>query len=112
MMLTLPSAFQRICFQISSLSSQADSDWREDVSALPKQHDLASAANTTRETVSRTLQLLIKAGIISKVGHKVVVKRRDLLKRLAYDGPESLQASHRNTPAANAATENPAPSSP
>lgn len=93
MMLTLPNAFQRICFQISHLSGEFDPETLERVSALPRQQELASAANTSRETVSRTLQLLIKAGVIHKVGHRVVVRRLDLLKRLAYDGPESLGLS-------------------
>lgn len=90
MMLTLPNAFQRICFQISNLSGEFDPETLERISALPRQQELASAANTSRETVSRTLQLLIKAGVIHKLGHRVVVRRLDLLKRLAYDGPESL----------------------
>ena len=90
MMLTLPNAFQRICFQISHLSGEFDPDTLERVSALPRQQELASAANTSRETVSRTLQLLIKAGVIHKAGHRVVVRRLDLLKRLAHDGQESL----------------------
>lgn len=92
-MLTLPNAFQRICFQISNLSGEFDPETLERVSALPRQQELASAANTSRETVSRTLQMLIKAGVIGKVGHRVVVRRLDLLKRLAYDGPESLSTA-------------------
>jgi CRP/FNR family transcriptional regulator, cyclic AMP receptor protein len=90
MMLTLPNAFQRICFQISHLSCEFDPNTLERVSALPRQHELASAANTSRETVSRTLQTLIKVGVIQKLGHRVVVRRLDLLKRLAYDGQEGL----------------------
>lgn len=91
-MLTLPSAFQRVCFQISNLSNQMNinSADGEAQGGLPKQHDLATAANTTRETVSRTLQILAKAGIITKTGHRVVVRRKDLLQRLATDGIDSL----------------------
>ena len=91
MMLTLPNAFQRICFQMSHLSGEIDAQTREMISALPRQQELASAANTSRETVSRTLQTLMKAGIIHKEGHRVVVRRVDLLRRLAYDGPELLE---------------------
>lgn len=91
-MLTLPSAFQRVCFQISNLSNQMNINSAEGEAqgGLPKQHDLATAANTTRETVSRTLQILAKAGIITKTGHRVVVRRKDLLQRLATDGIDSL----------------------
>lgn len=90
-MLTLPNAFQRVCFQISHLSGDINSDTYKSISVLPRQQELASAANTSRETVSRTLQMLMKAGIIHKVGHRVLVRRVDLLRRLAYEGPESLK---------------------
>jgi len=93
MMLTLPSAFQRVCFQISTLASQLGNPDSETGGALPKQHDLAAAANTTRETVSRTLQILAKAGVVRKSGHRVIVRRKDLLHRLASDGLESMPAS-------------------
>jgi CRP-like cAMP-binding protein len=91
-MLTLPSAFQRICFQINTLSNQLDnSNIDENIkSGLPKQHDLATAANTTRETVSRTLQILARAGVITKTGHRVTVLRRDMLQHLVDNGSESL----------------------
>lgn len=92
-MLTLPSAFQRVCFQISTLTSQLGHAEPETAGGLPKQHDLATAANTTRETVSRTLQILAKAGVIKKTGHRVIVRRKDLLQRLANDGLESLPAN-------------------
>jgi|GEM_PF-1962187 len=91
MMLTLPNAFQRVCLLISHLSGDVDTHILERVSALPKQQDLASAANTSRETVSRTLQTLMKAGIIRKIGHRVLIRRLDLLRRLAHDGPEILK---------------------
>jgi len=93
-MLTLPSAFQRICFQISTLAGQLGSTGPDSTGGLPRQHDLATAANTTRETVSRTLQILAKAGVIQKTGHRVVVRRKDLLQRLANDGLESLPVNH------------------
>ena len=102
MILTLPNAFQRVCFQISHLCGDIDTDTLERLNALPRQQDLASAANTSRETVSRTLQMLVKSGIIRKSGHRMVIRRLDLLRRLAYDGPELLnddilQVSHPNT---------------
>lgn len=89
-MLSLPNAFQRVCFQICQLSKDVGHQGPEQLSLLPRQQDLASAANTSRETVSRTLQDLIKAGVIEKTGHRVQVVRLALLKRLAYDGPEHL----------------------
>jgi len=93
-MLTLPSAFQRICFQISTLAAQSSGLDQDTPGGLPRQHEIATAANTTRETVSRTLQILVRAGVIKKTGHRVIVRRKDLLQRLANDGLESLPTSH------------------
>jgi len=95
-MLTLPSAFQRICFQISALAGQAAGADQDTPGGLPRQHEIATAANTTRETVSRTLQILVKAGVIKKTGHRVIVRRKDLLLRLANDGLESLPNNHQD----------------
>lgn len=92
-MLTLPNAFQRICFQINILAGQSDFHFDGAVNVLPKQHDLASAANTTRETVSRSIQILLKHGVIEKNGRRVFIRRRDLLRKLAYDGSDALQNS-------------------
>ena len=85
-MLSLPNAFHRVFVQISLLSAGADSG----ATSLPKQQDIANSVNTSRETVSRALQLLIKSGVLHKVGHQIVVKKADALKKLAIDGPESI----------------------
>lgn len=87
-MLSLPNAFHRVFVQIQQLS--ADATEGKPLAHLPKQQELASIVNTSRETVSRALQLLIKNGVLRKVGHQVVIKEGDLLKRLASDGPEAL----------------------
>lgn len=50
---------------------------------LPKQQDLATLANTSRETVSRTMQELIRSGVLQKNGHQVVVRDLAALQRLA-----------------------------
>jgi len=34
--------------------------------------------------------MLIKSGVLHKVGHQIVVKKADTLKKLAMDGPESI----------------------
>jgi CRP/FNR family cyclic AMP-dependent transcriptional regulator len=85
-MLSLPNAFHRVFVQISMLSAGTDSG----STSLPKQQDIANSVNTSRETVSRALQMLIKSGVLHKVGHQIVVKKADTLKKLAMDGPESI----------------------
>ena len=85
-MLSLPNAFHRVFVQISLLSAGANSG----VTSLPKQQDIANSVNTSRETVSRALQMLIKSGVLHKVGHQIVIKQADTLKKLAIDGPEAM----------------------
>ena len=57
---------------------------------LPNQREIASIVNTSRETVSRALQLLIKGGVLGKAGHKLVVHKAELLEKLAIDGLDAL----------------------
>lgn len=87
-MLSLPNAFHRIFVQVNQLSS--DTPQGQPLDQLPKQHELASIVNTSRETVSRALQLLVKNGVLGKVGHQIVIKESDALQRLASDGPDAL----------------------
>lgn len=85
-MLSLPNAFHRVFVQINLLSSGANNA----VTSLPKQQFIADSVNTSRETVSRALQMLIKNGVLHKVGHQIVIKRADTLKKLAIDGPDGM----------------------
>ena len=82
-LLTLPNAFQRVFVQIVQLAEQNPD---QQVANLPKQHEIAAMVNTSRETVSRAIQLLVKNGILVKHGHRFVVQRSDQLKQLASTG--------------------------
>lgn len=93
-MLSLPNALHRIIVHLNQLSQNrivADQS-NPYLSNLPKQHELASIVNTSRETISRTLQLLIKNGILKKEGHHIFIERDDLLNKLAAEGPDSLKS--------------------
>lgn len=82
-LLTLPNAFQRVFVQIVQLAEQSPD---QKSANLPKQHEIAAMVNTSRETVSRALQMLVKNGILLKHGHRFVVQGTDQLKRLAMTG--------------------------
>lgn len=82
-LLTLPNAFQRIFVQIIHLAEQSPD---KTITNLPKQHEIAAMVNTSRETVSRALQMLVKNGILIKQGHRFVVQHADQLKQLAATG--------------------------
>lgn len=90
-LLSLPNAFQRVFAQIASLSQQAAASQNQ-VAALPKQHDIAVMVNTSRETVSRALQMLVKKGILVKEGHKIVIRQPEQLRQLANEGLEPNEA--------------------
>lgn len=84
-LLSLPNAFQRVFAQIASITQQTSAA-KSVVAPLPKQHDIAVMVNTSRETVSRALQLLIKKGILVKDGHKILIHRPEELRQLANEG--------------------------
>lgn len=92
-MLSLPNAFHRVIVQLKNLSNDHTAALADEQSLqhLPKQHELASIVNTSRETVSRALQLLIKNGVLSKDGHNIVIERGDLLNKLVSEGPDALK---------------------
>lgn len=83
-LLTLPNAYQRIFVQIVHLAEQSPD---KTITNLPKQHEIAAMVNTSRETVSRALQMLVKNGILIKHGHRFAVQHTDQLKKLAAAAP-------------------------
>jgi CRP-like cAMP-binding protein len=95
--LTLPNAFQRVFLHLHQLAQSAQA---EGGPMLPKQQDIATSVNTSRETVSRAIQLLVKRGVLHKRGHQVIVLQRDQLKALAND-PAASAATTGKPPAGN-----------
>lgn len=87
-MLGLPNAYHRIYVQLNLLANNSVA--LRQVTHIPRQQDIAAMANTSRETVSRALQLLIKNGILKKDGHQLEITRSDVLNQLAKEGPELL----------------------
>ena len=68
---------------------------------LPPQHSLATMANVSRETVSRALQALIKAGVIQKDTKRIVIQDPQLLEKLARGEIDvsQLKINHSNSTA-------------
>jgi CRP-like cAMP-binding protein len=87
-MLGLPNAYHRIYVQLNLLANNGIA--LRQITHIPRQQDIAAMANTSRETVSRALQTLIKNGILKKDGHQLEITRGDILNRLAQEGPELL----------------------
>lgn len=79
--LSAPNAQQRVYIHLLNLVT--DQSGSNSAHRLPKQEEIAKQINTSRETVSRALQLLVKSGVILKRGHQIEVKKIDLLKKIA-----------------------------
>ncbi|MCZ2439531.1 MAG: Crp/Fnr family transcriptional regulator [Burkholderiales bacterium] len=77
--LALPSSFQRVCAQLVLLAVQAG-DGRRLIAMPPTHQEIAIMVNTSRETVTRTLQFL--------QGMKVIVRTSDAL---VVEEPGTLQ---------------------
>jgi CRP-like cAMP-binding protein len=87
-MLSLPNAFHRIFVQLNLLVNNNSA--QRQIHHVPRQQDIAAMVNTSRETVSRALQLLIKNGVLTKSGHQLHIQQSDALKKLAADGLDAL----------------------
>jgi len=81
-LLSLPHALQRVSAWIDhSKIKTPEGLWL--VHTKPKQHDLANMLNTSRETVSRCMTLLIRDGVIKKEAHGLLVLKPAVLSKLA-----------------------------
>jgi len=80
--LAMPTAPQRVCAMLVELGLRNTVNGPLEFD-LPKQRDLASMVNTTRETVSRTLGLLLGEGVVSKGKGRMVILRMDALRQFA-----------------------------
>ena len=80
--LAMPSATQRVCAMLVELCNrQAPSDLM--ALDLPKQKELATMVNTTRETVSRTLGQLVDQKVVKKANGKLLVLQPESLRQWA-----------------------------
>ena len=52
---------------------------------VPTQQEIAIMANTSRETVSRALQVLIQRGVVEKDLRRLIVRRPDLLQTMVLE---------------------------
>ena len=80
--LSMPSANQRICAVLIEMAGKNSMDGPVTLE-VPRQKELASMANTSRETVSRTLGQLIADGVLVKTSRRMTVQRLGELKQIA-----------------------------
>lgn len=73
--LNMPSASQRVCAILVDMAGPATAADGRVVMDTPRQKELASMANTSRETVSRTLGQLMDTGVLEKNSGRLTVMR-------------------------------------
>lgn len=95
-MLSQPNAFHRVFMQLNQFAVKHTKVTSQTIS-LPNQKEIASMVNTSRETVSRALQILIKNGILTKSGHQILINKKDLLEKIAVDGLDALDFIKNNS---------------
>jgi CRP/FNR family transcriptional regulator, cyclic AMP receptor protein len=80
--LALPSSFQRVCAQLALLAQKLG-DGRMVIIMPPTHQEIAIMVNTSRETVTRTLQFLQGQKVVSRAGNELVVEQPDTLQDAA-----------------------------
>lgn len=81
-MLALPSSFQRVCAQLALLA-QRMGNGSVVIVTPPTHQEIAIMVNTSRETVTRTLQFLQGLKVLARDGNHLVVHQPDTLQQAA-----------------------------
>lgn len=82
-LLGIPNAFDRVCAWLVH-ATRPSLHGLNMVHMLPRQQDLASMLNTSRETVSRSMARLLREGVIEKTPSGLRVLQPEVLRRLAH----------------------------
>ncbi len=80
-LLALPSSFQRVCAQLVLLAQR-----RNGIVVIitpPTHQEIAIMVNTSRETVTRTLQFLQTMKVVAREGSDLMVSQPDILQQAA-----------------------------
>ncbi|MGB3917427.1 Crp/Fnr family transcriptional regulator [Thiothrix litoralis] len=95
MLLSIPSAHARVYVMLSRMPRvlPVQEEGEEEPVVLdnvPTQQEIAGMVNTTRETVSRAMQILVKEGIIKKDKRKIIILQPTVLEEKAMQGEGML----------------------
>lgn len=80
-MLALPSSFQRVCAQLALMAQHRGAVVV--ISTPPTHQEIAIMVNTSRETVTRTLQFLQTMKVVTRAGNDLLVDKPDILQQAA-----------------------------
>jgi len=87
--LALPQAAQRVCAMLQQMARVAPGGLVV-VEPLPRQKEVAIMINTSRETVSRTLHILLQRQIVEKDMRRLIVRNPQALAQACQQFPEAL----------------------
>ena len=80
--LSIPNAFQRVFAALHRISKQSTGGLTV-IDPMPTQQEIAIMINTSRETVSRAIHVLIQEGIVEKDTKRLIVRQPERLRRVA-----------------------------
>lgn len=83
-----PNAFQRVFALLNQFVKTAPGNLVV-IERMPTQQEIAIMANTSRETVSRAIHVLIQKGVVEKDMRRLIVRLPEVLRKSAHDGIES-----------------------
>lgn len=90
-LLSINSTSKRI-FSFLVLMKKKNAEKQELVENLPTHQEIANMINTSRETVTRTLLMLVQQGIIKKDAHRLIITNPDALIKLVNKSQETKKS--------------------
>lgn len=84
--LGIPAAFQRVAALVQLLS-KPDPGRLLTIENVPTHQHLALMINSSRETVSRALQVLFERGVLEKDNRRLIIRRPEELKKMVEEPP-------------------------
>ena len=91
-LLSIQNASRRI-YAFLDLLKQHGKDGFDVVESLPTHQDIAIMINTSRETVTRALVVLVQQGIVLKDGHRLIIVNTAAMRQLVQGTPVALPAA-------------------
>lgn len=84
--LGIPNAFQRVFALLNQFAKIAPGGLVV-IEKMPTQQEIAIMVNTSRETVSRAIHILIQKGIVEKDMRRLIVRQPEALHKAVSDNP-------------------------
>lgn len=81
--LSIPSAFQRVFALLNQFAKTAPGGLVV-IEKMPTQQEIAIMVNTSRETVSRAIQILLLKGVVEKDMRRLIVRQPDQLNKAVH----------------------------